>query len=204
MSTITIVATKENLAGISAVALFASARDKIVPILDTVKFTHTHAVATDRYVVGRFEHTPDAETLAEGIVAPREIAEWIGKIKPTHHATATGPATAIITITDDRAEYSEYGRVLESRPFSQNTANFPPVERLLFEKSDETIETGPFALTPKNLIKIVKAGALISASLGKTETPIRFQHSTQTGRSTAPIRGEIGRLVTLIQPNIIK
>ena len=207
--TVTIEGTKENLAGIAATAVFAGARDKATPILDTVRFTATHAIATDRYVAGRFEHTvtESAESAAvpstEGITVPREIAEWIGKIKPS--ASAPRTVGAVISITAERAEYTEFGRVIESRSFAPITGNFPPVERLIFDHSDELQETMPFALSPKNLGKVVKAGALISASLGKQETAIRFQHSQSANSAKpGPLRASIGRLVMLIQPSLIR
>ncbi|KZE41377.1 hypothetical protein [Microbacterium sp. T32] len=200
---IVIPLTADLTAAFRAVLPFTS-KDDVTPIIGAVKVTHRYLIATDRYAIARYEHTTYDESVErhgeEGpsepdfaVLIPRDVAEWIGKHKPTSGQTLTVTAE---TVTIGWTDSIESSRVLV--PVG---GNYPPVERLITDASAEDVEISPFAIGTDRLDQLVKAGKALARVVGKN-AGWRFQLPASTGtRKCPPIRATLGeRMVTMIQP----
>lgn len=195
--------TADLTAAFRAILPFTS-KDTVTPTLGAVKVTHRHILATDRYAIGQYEHTTYAESFErhgeEGpaspdfaVLIPRDVAEWIGKHKPTSGQT--------LTVTTDAVTIGWTTEIESSRAFLPVTGNYPPVERLIAEPSDDDVEVSPFAIGTDRLEQLVKAGKALARVVGKN-AGWRFQLPNPSAtHKLAPIRATLGpRMVTMVQP----
>lgn len=136
-------------AQISSVASLAAAasRDKLVPILGTVKITATPstvtAIATDRYLAARltFPLGDTAHTIPEDgvtLLMSVESLATLAKSKAGYMLTVEGDDAPAVRIIAESA--SDAGATFT---FQAPHGNFPPVERLIpTEASDDDIPAG--------------------------------------------------------------
>lgn len=214
MSTLAIPYTAELAAGIAAVIAHAS-KDAVTPILCGARFDRRYVVATDRYTVGRYEHTTHPESVARygeegptdpdaGWWIPTDALVWLSKQAATlKHAIRSGLLLVISadTLTIHYGE-SETGTIAASLHYTADGGNFPPVARLFPEKSDDAIDGFPPAwLGVDSFTKLSKSGTAIGRAEKKKNIPIRFQFQAGEGRKLAPVLAHIGdRFDSLIQP----
>lgn len=195
--------TADLTAAFRAILPFTS-KDAVTPLLGAVKVTHRHILATDRYAIGQYEHTTYAESFQrhgeEGptspdfaVLIPRDVAEWIGKHKPTIGQT--------LTITADVVTIGWTTEIESSRAFLPVTGNYPPVERIISEPSDDDVEVSPFAIGTDRLDQLVKAGKALARVVGRNAA-WRFQlPDPRRSHKNAPVRATLGeRMVTMLQP----
>jgi hypothetical protein len=190
-----------TLNGLFAVTLHAS-KDDITPVIKTVRVTNKTFIATDRYSVGQWEHTPDAPDSDFSLIIPKAAAEWLTKQTPkvlgfTEYALSNKETGASIEFAHDSIIISYDGDILAVTRFAVIGGNFPPVERLL-ANAVITTDATPVSLNPaflerftKGCVRIDKKG-VVRISLTKTENPAK----------PGPVFIEFGEHFTgLLQPN---
>lgn len=209
MTTIAIPFTVNLAAAFRAVLAFAS-KDSASPSIMAVSVNNRFIIATDRFAIGRYEHTTYAESVERygeagpadpnaTVTIPREVAEWLGKQKPMPYQHLT------LTLTADTATISyEGGVTLTSMTYAEYSYNFPAVDRLMVESSDDDVQVFPFALGTDRFDQLTKAGRALAKEAGKN-AGWRFQLPGATdARKTAPIRASLGeRMVVMIQPMLV-
>ena len=203
----TLPLTAELIAGFAAVTVHAS-RDTMTPVLTHVRIDHRHITATQRYTIGQYEHTTLAESIERHgeagpadpdafVLIPREIAEWVGKHKFTRGQTLTLTATAA-TI-----QWEGTDAVIEARSFPECTQGFPPVARLIPERTDAPADILPTHLGADMLTLICKSAQSIGRAARAKNYPIRFQFASVTDRKLSPVLATVGeRMTMLIQQSL--
>lgn len=207
MTTLSLPLTPELAAGFAAVALYTS-KAAATPVLGNVRVSHTHLLATDRYVVGRFEHTT-AEVIRERhgengpddpaafVLVPRAIAEWVSKNLPKY-----GEPTLILTDTAASISLGE-GVVTASIGFESAVGlNYPPVERLIPDRTEYAADMLPVHIGADHLAVVAKSAQVLAKPLKVKNIPVRFQFAPDTERGNkAPAYLTIGqRFDGLLQP----
>lgn len=200
---IVIPLTADLTAAFRAVLPFAS-KDAVSLVLTTVRVSQRYLTATDRHAIARYEHTTYDESVSRhgedgptspdfAVLIPRDVAEWIGKHKPTSGQT--------LTVTTDVVTIGWTAEIESSRAFLPVTGNYPPVERFIAEPSDDDVEVSPFAIGTDQLDQLVKAGKALARVVGRN-TAWRFQlPDPRRSHKNAPVRATLGeRMVTMLQP----
>ena len=209
LDTITIPYSQATLGGIFAVALHSS-KDDVTPVVCTVKVsTHTF-LATDRYSIGEWTHTPEASATPTSDVAlliPRSAAEWLAK----QGAKALGfiprdarmlEEGAVIVFSRDSItiQWAESGQVLAVTRFAEVKGNFPPVGRLLAgavaaEDAPSAISLKPAFIErfTKGAAKTLEREAALTMRFTKTANPSK----------PGPVIFEFARFRGLLQPNLL-
>ena len=201
----TLPLTAELIAGFAAVTVHAS-RDALTPVLTHVRIDHRHIIATQRHTLGQYEHTTLAESIERHgeagpvdpdafVLIPREIAEWVGKHKFTRGQTLT------LTATTATIQWEGYNAAIEARTFPECTLTFPPVARLIPERTDAAADILPIHLGADMLTLICKSAQSIGRASRTKNQPIRFQSASTDARKLSPVLATVGeRMTMLIQP----
>lgn len=198
-------------AQISSVASLAAAasRDKLVPILGTVKITATPAtvtaIATDRHLAARltFPLGDTAHTIPEDgvtLLMSVESLAALAKTKAGYMLTTDGDDAPAVRITAESA--SDAGVTFT---FQAPHGNFPPVERLIpAEASDEDIPAGIritaglFAQLAKLRLPGEKPAEATNSAYVIGYPPAKSQHNQSP--LVASRAGADSELTVLIQP----
>lgn len=208
---ITLPLTPALTAGMAATLAHAS-RDKVTPVIATVQVTRRHFVATDRYTVGQYEHTTLAESVErhgeEGpadpdaaILLPMDAADWLAKHKPTGRQTVTLTPDSVAIHWENDAD----GAPIASRSFAPIVGNYPPVARLIPERTDAPQEILPTSLGVDSLTKLAKSATALGRADRTKNIPVRFQFAGSDGYKSAPVMATVGeRFVSLIQPILVR
>lgn len=201
--------TPELIAGLRATLAFAfAATDAVTPQICAVMVTRRYLYATDRYTIGRYEHTTYAESVErhgeEGpsdpdfeVLVPREVAEQITKHKVD--------GAQVLVLTPGVASIKWHDGTSDTPlPWEPIPGIFPPVERLITEATKDDAEVSPLMLGNDRLAQLVKAGRALARYVGGANPGWRFQlPDARTARRNAPIRASLGdRLVVMVQSMI--
>ena len=210
--TVTIPYSQATLGGMYAVALHSS-KDDVTPVICAVKVsTHTF-LATDRYSVGEWTHTPEASDIADStpasdlaLLIPRSAAEWLAKqgakaLGAFEHALSEEGGAVIVFSRDSIAiQWEQSGQVLAVTRFAEVQGNFPPVERLLSgavaaEDAPSAISLKPAFIErfTKGAAKTLEREAALTMRFTKTANP----------NKPGPVIFEFAQFRGLLQPNLL-
>jgi hypothetical protein len=208
---ITLPITPGLVAGFGAVLQHA-AKDAVAPVIQSVRVTMRHIIATDRYTIGQYEHTTYDESVERygedgpadpdaAITLPRDVAEWLSKYK------VSGLQILTLTLTEDRAIITwenDAENIVESRAFKNMSAlNYPPVARLIPEVTEGAVDVPPLYLGADLLARVAKSAQIIQRVSRQKNAPVRMQFAPSESRYRHdPVLVTIGRLTMLIQPSI--
>lgn len=204
--TVTIPFNDENLNGMFAVHLHA-AKDKII---ETVQVSASKFVATDRYTVGEYTHTPDTtKDDSETVLIPAAAALWLTKQTPKSLGVASVTAqqkyddpSLVIVFTAESVTIKwdgDAGEVLAVTRFTPVAGNFPPVARLFADNPKPAALS--VLLSPVHLDKFTKGATRL---LGKGQPfEVTVVDSGSNPDKPGPVRILIGeRFRGLLQPNL--
>ena len=209
LDTITIPYSQATLGGMYAVALHSS-KDDVTPVICAVRVNAHTFLATDRFSVGEWTHTPEASDTPTSDVAlliPRSASEWLAK----QSAKALGfiPRDArmlaegvVIVFSRDSItiQWAESGQVLAVTRFAEVKGNFPPVERILAGAVAAEDAPSAISLKPAFVEKFTKGAAKTLEREG-TFT-MRFT-KTEKPNKPGPVIFEFAQFRGLLQPNLI-
>jgi len=213
LDTITIPYSQATLGGMYAVALHSS-KDDVTPVICTVRVTDRTFIATDRYSIGEWTHTPEASDTADStpasdlvLLIPRSAAEWLAKQSPK--VLGFGPRDTIllesglvVVFARDSItiQWETSGTVLAVTRFAEVGGNFPPVARLL--SGAVAAEDAPSAISlkpafvekfTKGAAKTLEREAALTMRFTKTESPSK----------PGPVIFEFAQFRGLLQPNLM-
>ena len=209
LDTITVPYSQATLGGMFAVALHSS-KDDVTPVICAVKVsTHTF-LATDRYSIGEWTHTPEASDTAASDLAlliPRSAAEWLAKQSPK--VLGFGPRDTlllesglVVVFARDSItiQWETSGTVLAVTRFAEVKGNFPPVGRLLANAVAAEDAPSAISLKPASIEKFTKGAAKTLEREGAFT--MRFT-KTENPNKPGPVIFEFAKFRGLLQPNLL-
>lgn len=174
-------------------------KDDVAPVIMHAQLdTNGVLWATDRYTIARY----DLETsVAEPVLIPRDALEWVTKI--VHSKLRERRVEYEIQIKANDIDLQlvlkqvAYDVPERTQTFPRGTGNFPPIERLI-DTHKPAQDAYDILLLPRHTEKVYNY-----AKKWCKDQPIKHQFGQpyESGKP-APIKLTIGKLTTLIQPNL--
>ena len=197
--TVTLPYTSAILAGAYAVALHTS-KDDVTPIICTVRVSPRYFMATDRYSVGRFEHTPEGDD-GEAVMVPRAAMEWLTKQSPKAlgKVQRDSMADVRVTFTSESVTLEEGEQTLAVQRFAPVAGTFPPVGRLV-DGAEAATDGAAVNLNPRFMERFTKGAARVLEPHGA----LRMEFTkTANPDKPGPVIFSFGAFKGLLQPNLI-
>ena len=209
LDTITLPYSQATLGGMFAVALHSS-KDDVTPVIESVRVTAHTFLATDRFSVGEWTHTPETSDTATSDVAvliPRSAAEWLAKqgakglgFGPRDTLLLESGLVVVFARDSITIQWAESGQVLAVTRFAEVKGNFPPVERILAGAVAAEDAPSAISLKPAFVEKFTKGAAKTLEREGAFT--MRFT-KTENPSKPGPVIFEFAQFRGLLQPNLI-